>query len=226
MKRAIAKILIEYYYDSHPSHVVTNSFDVDPLPRWLRNWTKRDLQLAEFEIELQRFEHRLVSQSVSHLETWSKATGASEFSVLAQSNGSNFISRHPIAFAALAAGLSGVLISVGWSYWKLDTSSQNPDGIAIYAVKENKISVGESRPSNESVRREIFIRSTWEATKRVASDLKKKSDEVNRALAIVNEREMGKPIREVAHEVLRFVAQKLPQATVRMFGMSAPRDGF
>ena len=212
MTLSIAKFLIQYFYDSAGSHAASYAQNVDPLPRWLRNWTNRDLHLAEFERELRQLESHLISKAGAHLETWRCSTTPAEFSLLAQSKRSVFMASTPIALAVLAAGLSCVLLAAGWFYWQPGLGN---------GIKKSDFTLNETKPSLEPSRRDQLVLSTWEATKRIASDLKQKGSQANHTLALVNQSELDMQFRDATCESLRFVAQKLPQATVRMFGMNA-----
>ena len=85
--------------------------------------------------------------------------------------------------------------------------------------KENADKTKESQMGLAFIPSDQLVLSTWEATKRIASDFKQRSAHANHKLALVSQNELKKQLREVSNEGLRFVAQKLPQATVRMLGM-------
>ena len=68
-----------------------------------------------------------------------------------------------------------------------------------------------------------LLRSTWSVTQRLALKWDQKCTEAADAIAIANQkvREESKWIELVRLEGLRFVAQKLPAATVRMLGFNS-----
>ncbi len=215
MKRSIAKILIQYFYDSSSTYAKK----VDPLPRWLRNWTDRDELLAQFEGDLLRLQNQLVSQAESHLATFRQSIDSVEFAVRSLPPRFNSTRRNPIYLAALATGLCCVLLGAGWFVWQLRPGSQSQRDIATNEFKTNADKTKESQMGLASIPSDQLVLSTWEATKRIASDFKQKSGHANHRLALVSQNELKKQLREVSNEGLRFVAQKLPQATVRMLGM-------
>ena len=75
--------------------------------------------------------------------------------------------------------------------------------------------------------KERWIRSTLSATKRLASKLNEKGNEATASLAIANRtlNQESELVKSAGLEGLRFVAQKLPAATVRMMGLSDPKRG-
>ena len=225
MIRSIAKLLIQYFYDSSASPSVPTYQETDPLPRWLRYWATRDLRLAEFERELGELERKLVSQSAGHLKSWNANNVPAKCSMIANSSKRDTLSIHPIAMAALAAGFSGVLVTAGWYCWNTGSGAKNFSvDLVSEASKREPLRI-EVQSSAEQVRREQLMRSTWDATKRMASGWKQKSGQANQTLAFVNQSILEQQIREVGGKGLRFFAQKLPQATVRMLGLNAARVG-
>ena len=83
--------------------------------------------------------------------------------------------------------------------------------------------LSDAKQLSESHVREEWIRSTLNATKRLASKWNRKSNDATSTLAFANQMMQvdGELVKLAGLEGLRFGGQKLPAATVRMFGMSA-----
>ncbi len=78
----------------------------------------------------------------------------------------------------------------------------------------------------DSNMREQLLRSTLNATQRLASKWNQKSRDARDSFAIANPsfQVEGELVKSLGLEGIRFVGQKLPAATVRMLGMNAERD--
>ncbi len=220
MKRSIAKFLIQYFYDSNSK----NTGHSDPLPRWLRNWIDRDVFLNTFEREFLQLQNQLVSQAEGHLANWRQMRAPAKLELFTLPKQSSFAKRNPIFLAALAAGLCCILLAAGWFVWHPIAGSQSQDSIAIKEFELNDAKTKETQRAFASLPRDQLVLSTWEATKRIASDFKRKSSHANQTLGLASQKELEKQIKEVSQEGLRFVTQKLPQATVRMLGMNSQRN--
>ena len=210
MKRSIAKFLIQYYYDSG-----SVSTKADRLPSWLRRWVVFDLRLGEYEHELLRLESKLVGQAGKHVtEEWAPRTEF-ESVVHTKSIRNRSVSRSPAAFVGLAASVAFVLL-VGRL---LDFGLTREDTVSEVVVNtDSNVKEGKAK----AIAHERWILSTLSATKRLASKLNEKGSEAAGSLAIANqtltqEREL---VKSAGLGGLRFVAQKLPAATVRMIGLN------
>ena len=214
MIRSIAKFLVQYFYDS-----TSPTSKADRLPRWLRRWIDSDPQLQDFERDLLTFERKLTSQSENHVANglqsrkWSSDIVQSTPKSSREFTGAVF--RSPVALAALAAGLVGVLFVGRWLVSQPTVDSPDPK-IAISRVQ------GDAKQLVESKMREEWIQSTLSATKRLASKWNQKSNVATSTLAFANQKMQveGALVKLAGIEGLRFVGQKLPAATVRMLGMN------
>ena len=215
MIRSIAKFLIQYSYDS-----TSPRSNADRLPRWLRRWINSDPQLRDFERKLLILERKLTSQAENHISNgltnreWAVDKVQSIPRSSWESTGSVF--RSPVALAALAAGLASVLLLGRWLVLQPTLESPDPE-IAISK------GLSDAKQLSESHVREEWIRSTLNATKRLASKWNRKSNDATSTLAFANQMMQvdGELVKLAGLEGLRFGGQKLPAATVRMFGMSA-----
>ncbi|MCY2983258.1 MAG: hypothetical protein NTY15_06415 [Planctomycetota bacterium] len=212
MIRSIAKFLIQYSYDS--GLVSTNA---DRLPRWLRRWVNSDSHLRDYEHELLRLESKLVSQASKRVASGAKSGIESASAIRTQPTPARSSLRSPAALAALAASLACVLLVGRWlvSTWE-DT---RPEVIVnttqtVTVKEENALASAKER----------WIRTTLSATKRLATKLNEKGNEATGSLAIANRtlNQESELIKSAGLAGLRFVAQKLPAATVRMMGLSDP----
>jgi len=213
MIRSIAKFLIQNSYDS--TIPLSNA---DRLPRWLRRWVNSDSQLRDFERELLRFESKLIGQANAHIANGVRPTDSAIGYVRTNSTPSDFQWRSPFALAAMAAGFVCILLAGRW----LSTQS-------ITQPIEPKLTIAReldaSMRMSEDDKKANLLRSTWSLTQRLALKWNQKSSEAANAIAIANQqvRDESKWIESVGLESLRFVAQKLPAASVRMLGFNSIR---
>ncbi len=214
MIRSIAKFLIQYSYDS-----TSASSKSDRVPRWLRRWISSDSQLLDFERDLQNLESKLTIQSENHIANGLQPREWAANNVQSIPKFSRSGSRSPIAFLALAASLGCVLFVGRWLV--LQPTLESSDA-------KNAISTLPSNPKHlaESNMREQLLRSTLNATQRLASKWNQKSRDARDSIASANQtfQVEGELVKLVGLEGIRFVGQKLPAATVRMLGINAERD--
>jgi hypothetical protein len=83
----------------------------------------------------------------------------------------------------------------------------------------------EADQARDSKNRERWMLSTLDTTKRLAADLRSKSELVNDSVVVAQRTilKKGKHAKEIGLDGLKFVAQRLPVATVRMLGMNAKK---
>lgn len=215
MIRSIAKFLIQYSYDS--GSVTTNA---DRLPRWLRRWVNSDSQLRDYENELLRLESKLVGQANNRVASGSKSRIVLASAIRVQATPTRSVLRSPVALAALAASLACVLLVGRWLVFR---STPEDTGSVVVVNIEQTVKEENAKASAK----ERWIRSTLSATKRLASKLNEKGNEATASLAIANRtlNQESELVKSAGLEGLRFVAQKLPAATVRMMGLSDPKRG-
>ena len=193
--------------------------DADRVPGWLRRWINSDAQLRDFERKLVILESKLTSQSENHIANGlqSREWAVDKVRSISKSSPKSFGSalRSPFALAALAAGLACVLLVGRWLVSQPTTESPDPK-IAVSLVPDKAKQLAESNM------REEWIRSTVNATKRLASTWNQKSKDATSSLAFASHQMQveGELVKWVGLEGLRFVGQKLPAATVRMLGMN------
>ena len=211
MIRSIAKLLIQYSYDS--SSVSTKE---DRLPGWLRRWVHSDSVLRDFERELLRLESKLVDQAKNRVAGDSKSTLAWSSDIRVPSTTSRSALRSPVALAALAASLACVLLAGRWLVSRPTLEDTEPK---VASVEQT----GKEEKAKASAK-ERWIRSTLSATMRLASKLNEKGNEATGSLAIANRtlNQESELVKSAGLDGLRFVVQKLPAATVRMMGLSDP----
>ena len=214
MIRSIAKLLLQYSYDS-----TSASNKADRVPSWLRRWIRSDSHLLDFERELQILESKLTLQSDKHIakglqiRTW----GVNNVRGIPRTSNSGL--RSPIALVALTAGLGCVLFVGRWLV--LQPMLESSDSKVAISVVPN-----EPKLLAESNMREQLVRSTLEATKRLAIKWNQRSKDATNSVAFANQsfQEEGELVKMVGLEGIRFVGQKLPAATVRMLGRNAERE--
>jgi hypothetical protein len=219
MIRAIAKILMEYYHDSRPSTAL-DANNLTHLPKWLRARIDADSELQKVEQELLGLERSLVSQARDHLAKGHPIASpevAPEIDfVYPASKPLHVAWTSPMALTALAAGLCCMLLA---SRWLLTRSTTDPTEATV------DIAVVPSQSSHGSKPRvgEEWMRSASAATKRIVSDFKVSQDITANRFAVVNRTmlEESEQLKVLGREGLRFVAQKLPAASVRFVGMSS-----
>ena len=214
MIRSIAKFLIQHSYDS--GLVSTNA---DRLPRWLRRWVNSDSQLRDYERALLRLESRLVGQANKHVVSWAKSGIESASVIRVQATPPRSLLRSPVALAALAASLACVLLVGRWFVLHSTWEYTNPE-----VIVDTKHTVTVKEENALASVKERWIRSTLSATKRLASKLNEKGNEATGSLALANRTlsQESELVKSAGLAGLRFVAQKLPAATVRMMGLSDP----
>lgn len=210
MIRSIAKFLIQYLYDS-----TLLAGHADRLPRWMRKWVNSDSQLRDFERELLRLESRLISQAEGHIAGGVPPSG-SDSTFVRTNEESQLLWRSPLALAALAAGLACVLLAGRWLSMPSTSEPIHPN------LTPSDVPGTLTRLS-DGERKAILLRSTWNATRQLAMRLDQKSHEAANAIAIANQkvRDESKWIQSVGHDGLKFFAQELPAASVRMMGFNS-----
>lgn len=211
MIRSIAKFLIQYSYDS-----ASSSNRQDRLPRWLRRWVNSDSQLRNFERGHLRLEGKLISQAGEHIANGLKPTDVAIGQVRINGSSANSMWRSPIVLAAMAAGLVCVLLTGRWLSTQSSSKPFNPN-VASAEAQDT------SRRLSEKTKGANLLQSTWKATRQLAQKLDQKGNEAANTIAIANQtvREESKWIESIGLESLRFVGQKLPEASVRMLGLNS-----
>ncbi|MEQ1825777.1 MAG: hypothetical protein ABL921_07510 [Pirellula sp.] len=207
MMRFIAKLLIERSYDDASRN------RRDPLPPWLRRWVKGDTQLQAFEQRLLRLENSLKSQSGAFLD--GRATELPRSTTVPhQGNWATTNRTNVWPWLALAAMLTGVLaVGSRWLDWSAD--------------RAEKIRIAHDSPLNpQPSTLNEWVEQSTALSKGLAKKLDQTRSQANLALSNANknathEREQ---LLELGRDGLKFVAHKLPAATVRMLGMSAQQS--
>ncbi len=214
MIRSIAKLLLQYSYDS-----TSASNKADRVPGWLRRWIRSDSHLLEFERELQILESKLTLQSDKHIAKGMQVGAWAVKNARGIPKTSNSGLRSALAFVALAAGLGCALFVGRWLV--LQSPLESSDSEVAISVVPN-----EPKLFAESNMREQLVRSTLEATKRLAMKWNQRSRDATNSIAFANQsfQVEGELVKMVGLEGIRFVGQKLPAATVRMLGMNAERN--
>lgn len=191
------------------------------MPRWLRRWTNSDPQLREFERELISLECKLIEQASHHIanEIQPSSTTLCEttaYDVPATLRRSDSILRSQLAFALLAAGISIVIFAIRWKPAQPTAEQGN-------STTEISRNLDEQNQKKEATNREHLVQSTLNATKRLASRIGHKTDDAASRLAFFNQSMLdeGEQVRSAGLDGLKFVAQKLPAATIRMLGLNA-----
>jgi hypothetical protein len=212
MIRSIAKFLIQYFYDS--GLVSTNA---DRLPRWLRRWVNSDSQLRDYEHELLQLESKLIGQANKLVASGAKSRVGSASAIRVQATPALSLLRSPVALAALAASLVCLLLVGRWLAFRSTWVDTIPEMIV-----NTKHTGTEKEEKALASAKERWIRSTLSATKRLTSKLNDKGNEATSSLAMANRKlnQESELVKSAGLAGLRFVAQKLPAATVRMMGLS------
>lgn len=217
MIRSLAKILIQYAYDSSSPKPDGQESRVDRLPKWLRRWTQRDLHLQEFEKSLIRLEQELTRQAEQHIATgivgW-RSQGATTHIVRTKNNESPF---KQTALSILAASLACILLAIGWFV------SQSRQSSLERQVNLANVSKNELEEVTKKDARQKWLRSTVSTTKKLASSFHRKSGEANESIQRTMLEE-GRWVHEAGRAGLGFVTKKLPIAAVRMVGLSSHSD--
>jgi hypothetical protein len=127
-----------------------------------------------------------------------------------------------LLLASLAAGLVCVLLASGW--FLSQYSVRKPGNLGSSNLANGKEI--EADPARDSKKRERWILATLDTAKRLASDLRSKTEQVNDSVAVAQQtlREKGEHAKEIGLDGLKFVTQRLPVATVRMMRMNSKKD--
>ena len=222
MIRSLAKNLIQYYYDSNVVSLPQPNRATERLPGWLRRWTDSDSELKRFEQELQFLERSLVSQADDFVSGGTVSRSPNNIDLLRVPIRTNASAFNPLLLASLAAGLVCVLLASGW--FLSQYSVRKPGDLGSSDLANGKEI--EADPARDSKKRERWMLSTLDTTKRLASDLRSKSGLVNDSVVVAQRtlRKKGEHAKEIGLDGLKFVAQRLPVATVRMMGMNYKKD--
>ncbi len=222
MIRSLAKTLIQYYYDSNVVSSKQSNRATEKLPGWLRRWTDSDSELRKFDLELQSLERSLVSQVDSFVSGGIASRSPDNIDLPRVPIRTNASAFNPLVLASLAAGLVCVLLASGWF---LSQYSERKPGDLGSSVLANGTEI-EPDPARDSKKRERWILATLDTTKRLASDLRNKSELVNDSVVVAQRtiRKKGEHAKEIGLDGLKFVTQRLPVATVRMMGMNYKKD--
>lgn len=222
MIRSLAKTLIQYYYDSNVVSLQQPNRATEKLPGWLRRWTDSDSELKRFELELQCLERSLVSQADNFVSGGLVSKSPDNVDLPRLPIRTNASAFNPLLLASLAAGLVCVLLASGWFLSQYSVRKPGDHGSSVLA---NGTEI-ESDQARDRKKRERWILSTLDTTKRLASDLRSKSELVNDSVVVAQRtiRKNGEHAKEVGLDGLKFVAQRLPVATVRMLGMNSKKD--
>ena len=223
MIRSLAKTLIQYFYDSHVVSSQQQHGATDKLPGWLRRWTDSDYELRQFELELQRLERSLASQAERFVSGGHAARAPGNVDLPRVPTRTSSTAFSPLLLASLAAGFACVLLASGWFLSQYSERKPNGDGLSNLA-NGKEIEADQAR---DSKKRERWILSTLDTTKRLASDLRSKSELVNDSVVVAQQtiRKKGEHAKEIGLDGLKFVTQRLPVATVRMMGMNSKKNG-
>lgn len=221
MIRSFAKTLIQYCYDSNQVSLQQPKSATDKLPGWLRKWTDSDSELRRFELELQCLERSLVSQAKNFVSSGLVSRSLDNIDLPCVPIRTNASAFSPLLLASLAAGLVGILLASGWFLSQYSVRKPSDHGSSILA---NGMEI-EADQARDSKNRERWMLSTLDTTKRLAADLRSKSELVNDSVVVAQRTilKKGEHAKEIGLDGLKFVAQRLPVATVRMLGMNAKK---
>jgi hypothetical protein len=221
MIRSLAKTLIQYCYDSNQVSLQQPNSATDKLPGWLRKWTDSDSELRRFELELQCLERSLVSQAKNFVSSGLVARSLDNIDLPCVPTRTSASAFSPLLLASLAAGLVCILLASGWFLSQYSVRKPSDHGSSILA---NGMEI-EADQARDSKNRERWMLSTLDTTKRLAADLRSKSELVNDSVVVAQRTilKKGEHAKEIGLDGLKFVAQRLPVATVRMLGMNAKK---
>jgi hypothetical protein len=222
MIRSLAKFLIQYYYDSNVVSSQKHNRATEKLPGWLRRWTDSDSELRQFELELQSLERSLASQAESFVSGGLESKSPDNVSLQCVPTRTSSPAFSPLFLASLAAGIACFLLTLGW--FLSQHSERKPTG-NITSIPANGKEI-QAAQVMDSKKRERWILSALNTTKRLASDLRNKSEQVNDSVVVARQtiQKKGEHAKEIGLDGLKFVTQRLPVATVRMMGMNSKKD--